>query len=330
MDTGHSLGTHTVFRECPHEQGWLALKILRFDNDKIGILKSDDRVVDVSDAVSHRELKGPQRAIEEVIENFDDFEKTFSDIVAQEEGLPLASIQLLAPIPRPGKCLGAFLNYLDLGRTVDTLPLEYFYMDPALLGPGGTIDLVELPEITEFQPEAELAFIIGKSAKNVSVEEAMDHVFGYAPFFDISVRGITRYTRFLTKGQASHGPCGPWITTKDEIPDPHNVNVKSWVNGELAQNYSTEHMAHKIPGQIAWLSRFVRLDPGDIIATGTYHEGRKPINDGDLLEIEIEGMGKAGFHAKGSSPTNEPSTKGLPPGPRPSPGPGDANKITRI
>ena len=113
------------------------MKILRFDGDRIGVLKGLDRVVDVSDAVSHHDLKGPQTAIEEVIENFDGFQKTFSEIIDREEGVSLASVKLLAPIPRPGKCLGAFLNYLDLGRTRDDLPLEFFYMDPGILGPGG-------------------------------------------------------------------------------------------------------------------------------------------------------------------------------------------------
>ncbi|MDP6559081.1 MAG: fumarylacetoacetate hydrolase family protein [Candidatus Binatia bacterium] len=305
------------------------MKILRFDNDKIGILREGGNVLDVSDVVSHRDQKGPQRVIEEVITNFEDCRGEIERIAGREEGIPLGSVRLLAPIPRPSKCLGAFLNYVDMGRTRDMLPLEFFYMDPALLGPGGTIELVEIPEITEFQPEAELAFVMGKTAKNVSVDEAMDHVFGYVPFFDISVRGITRYTRFLTKGQASHGPCGPWITTKDELSDPHNVNVKSWVNGEIAQNYNTEYMAHKIPAQVAWLSRFIQLEPGDVIATGTYHEGRKPIKDGDLLEIEIEGIGKTEFHAKGYSPTRE-APSSAPTGPRPSPGPADSNKITWV
>lgn len=306
------------------------MKILRFDDDKIGVLKNGDKVVDVSEVVNHRDLKGPQRVIEEVITSFEDYRGDIERIAGREEGVPLSDVRLLSPIPRPSKCLGAFLNYVDMpGRSLDTLPLEFFYMDPTLLGPGGTIELVEIPEITEFQPEAELAFVMGKAAKNVSSDEAMDYVFGYLPFFDISVRGIMRYTRFLTKGQASHGPCGPWITTKDEIPDPHKVNVKNWVNGELAQNYSTEYMAHKIPAQVAWLSRFVQLEPGDVVATGTYHEGRKPIKDGDFLEIEIEGMGKAGFHAKGFSPTREASSS-APTGPMPSPGPADLDKITRV
>ena len=109
--------------------------------------------------------------------------------------------------------------------------------------------------MTGFHPEAEIAFVIGKLGKNISVAEAMNYVFGYAPFFDISVRGLTRRTMFLPKGQDTHAALGPWITTKDEVPDAHNLTVRSWVAGEARQNYNTEYMAYKIPDQIAWLKK---------------------------------------------------------------------------
>ena len=305
------------------------MKILRFDDDRVGVLKEGSRVVDVSTAIEHRESKGPQRVMEEVIEEFDRCRGEFERIAARERGVPLESVRLLAPIPRPGKCLGAFLNYVDQpGRSPDALPLEFFYKDPSLLGPEGTIELPDIPGVTEYQTEAELAFVIGKAARNVRAEEGMDCIFGYVPFLDISVRGITRYTRFLTKGQATHGPCGPWITTKDEVPDPHRLRVRSWVNGETAQDFSTAYMAHKIPPQVAWLSRFVRLEPGDVIATGTYHAGRKGLRDGDAMEIEVEGLGRARFLARGPwSP--RPGAASLPQTPR-APGVADASTISRV
>jgi 2-keto-4-pentenoate hydratase/2-oxohepta-3-ene-1,7-dioic acid hydratase in catechol pathway len=305
------------------------VKILRFDDDKIGVLKNDSRVVDVSAAIENRESKGPQRVMEEVITSFGRYRSDFERVAAREEGVPVESVRLLAPIPRPGKCLGAFLNYMDQpGRSPDSLPLEFFYKDPSLLGPGGTIELADIPQVTEYQTEAELAFVIGKAGRHIRAEDGMDHVFGFVPFFDISVRGITRYTRFLTKGQVTHGPCGPWITTKDEVPDPHDRRVRSWVNGVPAQDFTTGYMAHKIPAQVAWLSRFVQLDPGDVIATGTYHEGRKGLRDGDVLEIEIEGMGKARFIARGQW-FPRPGAASLSQTPR-APGVADASTITHI
>lgn len=282
------------------------MKILRFNDDRIGVLKKEGQVADVSEAIAYRTEKGPQRVVEEIIEKFDNFRPEFERIAGRQNGVALNSVKLLAPIHRPSKCLAAFVNYVDRpDRSPETLPNEYFHKAPELLGPEGTVELLDLPPVVVFQPEAELAFIIGKRAKNVKEAEAMDYVFGYVPFFDISARGMTRRTQFVPKGQDTYGPCGPWITTKDEIPDPHNVVVKSWVNGQLRQNYNTKYMAHKIPDQIAWMTRFIQLQPGDVIATGTYHEGLGPINDGDVLEIEIEKMGKARFFVKGYGPRKD-------------------------
>jgi 2-keto-4-pentenoate hydratase/2-oxohepta-3-ene-1,7-dioic acid hydratase in catechol pathway len=234
-------------------------------------------------------------------------------------------VKLLAPLPRPGKCLAAFANYFDiLGQSLDKLPNEYFYKAPELVGPEGTVELPDIPPVSVYHAEAELAFVIGKRAKNVQESSAMDCVFGYVPFFDISARGLARRTQFVPKGQDTFGPCGPWITTKDEVPDPHNLTVKSWLSGESRQNYSTKFMAHKIPDQIVWLSRMVRLECGDLVSTGTYHEGLGPVNSGDLLEIEIEGLGKARFHVKGSSPRKEAAWT---PGPTPPKPGGGIDKV---
>ncbi|MBI4522470.1 MAG: fumarylacetoacetate hydrolase family protein [Deltaproteobacteria bacterium] len=282
------------------------MKILRFDDDRIGVLKNENFVIDVSEAVAYRTEKGPQKVIEEIIDSFEIYRSRFEQIAEKKNGVPLAGVKLLAPIPRPSKCLAAFVNYLDRpDRSVESLPNEYFYKAPELVAPEGTVELLDMPAVVVYQAEAELAFVIGKRAKNVKEADAMNYVFGYVPFFDISARGVSRRTQFVPKGQDTYGPCGPWITTKDEIPDPHNVVVRSWVNGKLRQNYNTKYMAHKIPDQIAWLTRFVQLQPGDVIATGTYHEGLGPINDGDLLEIDIEKMGKARFRVKGYGPRKD-------------------------
>lgn len=281
------------------------MQILRFNDDRIGVLKDGDRVVDVSEAIDYRVEKGPQRVIEQVIEEFETLRQRFEAITERDQGIPLDTVQLLVPIPRPSRCLAAFSNYIDRDRTVDDLPEDFFFKDPDLVGPEGQVELLDIPNVVVYQPEAELAYVIGKNVKNVSQEDAMEHIFGYVPFFDISARGTTRRTQLIHKGQDTYGPCGPWITTKDEVPDPHNLQVRSWVNGEVRQDYSTSNMAHKIPAQIAWLSRFSRLRPGDIVATGTYHVGLGPINDGDTLEIEIEGLGRARFHVRGHGPRKD-------------------------
>lgn len=282
------------------------MKILRFNDDRIGILKNENFVVDVSEAITSRKAKGAQQVMEDIIENFRRYRRKFEQILEREQGVPLTGVKLLAPIPRPSKCVAAFVNYLDRpDRTVNSLPPEFFYKAPELVGPEGTVELLDIPPVVVFHAEAELAFVIGKKVKNAPEDKAMDCVFGYVPFFDISARGMNRRTQFVPKGQDTYGPCGPWITTKDEIPDPHDLTVRSWVNGQLRQDYSTKHMAHKIPAQVAWLSRFVQLQPADVIATGTYHEGLAPINDGDVLEIEIERLGRTKFLIKGHGPRKE-------------------------
>ena len=295
------------------------MKILRFNDDRIGILKDHNRVVDVTDTVEAHKVKGPQRVIAEIISNFDTFRAEFERIATEDDGVPLADVTLLTPIPRPNHCLAAFANYLDRsGRTKDDLPNDFYYKDTNLLGPEGTIELVDIPPVLVYQTEAELAYVMGKTSKNVTEADAMDHVFGYMPFFDISARGMSRRTTFLSKGQATFGPCGPRITTKDEIEDPHDLVVRSWVNGEARQDYNTKHMARNIPEQIAWATRFAQLDPGDVVATGTYHVGLGPLNSGDVLEIEIQGLGRARYFAKGDSPRKDMDfTPGITQAPRP-------------
>lgn len=279
------------------------MKILRFNDDQIGVLKGEDRVVDISSLISYRAERGPQRVMEALIGDFDTYRSEIEKMVGAEEGIAVEGVELLAPVPRPSKCLGAFVNYLDTPeRTLESLPNEFFFKAPELVGPGGAVVLRNIEAVREFQPEAELAYVIGRHAKDVPEAEAMDYVFGYVPFFDISARGLKRRGLLIPKGQDTFGPCGPWITTRDEVPDPHVLRVQSWVNGQARQDYNTRDMAHDIPDQVSWLSRFLQLQPGDVIATGTFHKGLGPINPGDRLEIEIEQLGRAAFRIEGDSP----------------------------
>ena len=283
------------------------MKILRFDDDRIGVLKNGDRVVDVSGAIDYRVEKGPQRVIEEVIDGFDDaYRSRFEEIVGGADGVGLDQVKLLAPVPRPSKCLAAFVNYKDSPeRTKESLVIEYFYKSPDLVGPEGTIELLDIPPVTVWQPEAEIAFVVGKTAKHVEEADAYEHIFGYVPFVDVSARGLNRRTQFIPKGQDTYAVCGPWITTRDEVPDPHKLRVQSWVNESPRQDYSTEFMAYQIPEQVAWLTRFIRLVPGDVITTGTFHVGLGPLNDGDILDVEIERLGRARFYARGQGPRKD-------------------------
>jgi 2-keto-4-pentenoate hydratase/2-oxohepta-3-ene-1,7-dioic acid hydratase in catechol pathway len=279
------------------------MQILRFNGNRVGVLTGGDTVTDVSDLITHRDLRGPQGTMDELITRFGEYRPMIEEKIKYGYNKPLSEVRLEAPLPRPSRVLAAFVNYLDRpDRSIDSLPMEFFHKAPELVGPEGTIELPNIDAVIEFHAEAELAFVIGRHGKNVPAAEAMDYVFGYMPFFDISARGMTRRSQFLPKGQDTFAVCGPWITTADAVADPHDLQVKSWVSGEARQNYNTKHMAHKIAAQIAWVSRFIQLQPGDVIATGTYHEGLGPVNVGDTLEIEIGGLGRSRFHFKGDSP----------------------------
>ena len=153
-----------------------------------------------------------------------------------------------------------------------------------------------LPDVpaTIFEGEAELGLIIGKKASHVSEADAMNYIFGYLNFIDGSARGLPpeRNVFFQVKSRETFAPIGPFIVTADEVQDPQKLSVKLWVNGDLKQDFNTSDMAHKIPKAISWLSSIHTLEPGDLIATGTNHRGLSSFQDGDKVELEVEGLGR--------------------------------------
>jgi len=215
------------------------------------------------------------------------------DQIALVEGpiLPLSEVQLRAPVPRPGKLLMGQGNYHE---NVDgpKAPLGMFLKpSTAVLDPGGTVMLP--PDDGEiFHHEAELAIVIGKTARNVTQAEALSYVFGYTCILDMSLRSQTAGVSLVAKGFDTFAPLGPWITTADDIPDPQVLAVKSWESGQTRQDYNTSDMEHCVAAIIAWASSKVTLEPGDILACGTNHQGIGPIQDGETCEIEIEKIGR--------------------------------------
>ena len=291
------------------------MKLLCYNDGRLGVLK-DDRVVDVSEALPYWGIKRLQTHLEEVLADFETYRPKFEEMVARDPGVPLAAVNLLPPIPRPSKVLAAFVNYRDREGSAE-MPIEFFYKSPTgIVGPGGTVELPDNEEVGVYHFEAELAYVIGKRAKQVSEADAMEYVFGYTPFIDVSARpaaGVQRRTQFMGKGQDTFAPIGPYLVTRDEVPDPHNLRVRLWVNEALRQDYSTSDMAHPIPEQIAWLTRLVTLEPGDVIATGTHHRGLGPVNGGDTVDFEIERLGRMTLRVKGYGPPK--TTEWTPGGP---------------
>ena len=152
---------------------------------------------------------------------------------------------------------------------------------------------------TVFEGEAEIAVIIGKRASNVSAAEAMDYVFGYTNFIDGSARGLQKpgvNSFYQMKSRETYAPIGPFIVTKDEIADPQKLQIRLSVNGEIKQNFNTDDMAHSITRCIEWVSSTHTLEPGDILATGTNHRGLNAFQDGDVVELECEGLDVLRIH----------------------------------
>lgn len=217
--------------------------------------------------------------------------------------LALAEAQLLAPIERPGKYLAIGMNYAKHLEESDRLGVPrashqiWFNKQTTCL--SGPFDAIE-PGITEkLDYEAELGVVIGRRAKSVSEADAPGYVFGYLVANDVSARDYQFHAQTMTMGKSfdTHGPIGPWIVTADEIPDPHDLELRCFVNGEQRQSTNTGNMIANVWAQIAYLTSAFTLEPGDLIATGTPEGvgiGMMPpvfLQAGDVVRCEIDGIG---------------------------------------
>ena len=269
------------------------MKILFFDDFKLGVLKGAN-VVDVSRVVKDIPHTGPHNLISGLIEGFADYRSLLEKAVASGSGVSLNSVRIRPPLPRPVNIDCMAVNYMEDGTRKEPAPINAFHKSPnSIIGDGDTMVLPDVPAAI-FEGEAELALVIGKHADNVPAAQAMDYIFGYINFIDGSARGLppAGNTFYQMKSRSTFAPTGPFIVTADEIKDPYNLQVRLWNNGVLMQNYSTGDMAHKIPRCIEWVSSIHPLAPGDILALGTNHRGLNPFQDGDLIEIETEPLGR--------------------------------------
>lgn len=215
---------------------------------------------------------------------------------------PLAELDLLAPVPHPGKIICIGLNYRDhaaeTGKAVPTEPIMFAKFANSLVGDGA---VVEVPGIVEeLDWEAELAVVMGRpGGRDIPVERALDHVAGYACANDLSARALQRRGGQWTRGKAIDGflPMGPWLTTADEIPDPQALAIGCSIDGEVVQDGTTADMVFGVADLIAEISRTITLGPGDVICTGTpagVGIGLDPprfLRDGEVVVVEIEGLG---------------------------------------
>ncbi|MFI3123717.1 MAG: fumarylacetoacetate hydrolase family protein [Methylococcales bacterium] len=219
----------------------------------------------------------------------------------EKNRIPLADVNLLAPILRPRKFLGIGLNYADhideTGLEKPEYPMFFTKQSSCIIGNGEAIQISPVSEKVDY--EGELAFVIGKKCKNVSVENAHDVIAGFTIVNDVTVRDWQFRTPTWTIGKSfdTHGPMGPWIVTADEILNPHALNLKTWVDDELRQNSNTRYMMFNCYEMIAYLSQAMTLEVGDVVTTGTPSgvgvkmKPRGYLKAGQTVKIEIEGIG---------------------------------------
>lgn len=267
----------------------------------IGALVDDDTIADLTPAVLANGI-----APADLLRCYDletDF-VTPAKTAVESGNLPvfdLGDVDLVSPVPRPGKIICIGLNYrnhaIESGMEIPKSPIIFSKFQTSVVG---SEEPILLPAgSTQVDYEAELAVVIGRQAKDVKAEDAMNYVFGYTNFNDVSARDFQ-----FTDGQWQRGkscdtfaPMGPFIATKDEIADPHNLRIQFRLNGEIMQDSITAELIFRIPELIEFLSASITLEPGDVIATGTppgVGFARKPpvfMKDGDVAEVEIEGLG---------------------------------------
>lgn len=215
--------------------------------------------------------------------------------------IPLSDVALQAPVPKPGKYLGVSLNYADhiaeTGKERPEYPTFFNKQSTCVIGPGAAIHRPKVSDKLDY--EGELAFVIGRRCRHVPRQRAHEVIAGYTIANDVSVRDwqIRSHTWTLGKSFDTHGPLGPWLVTADEIGDPHNLDIKTWIDDELRQSSNTRHMIFDCYDLVAYLSTVMTLEPGDVVTTGTSSgvgvamRPRGFMMPGQTVRIAIENIG---------------------------------------
>ncbi len=227
------------------------------------------------------------------------------DMQRQIEGettqIALEQVELLAPIAKPEKFFGVSLNYDDhiaeTGRDKPEYPTFFNKQNSCVNNPEGAIHLPAISEKLDY--EGELAIVIGQRCRHVNYEQAKQVIAGYTIVNDVSVRDwqMRSHTWTLGKSFDTHGPMGPWIVTADELGDPHQLNIKTWINEDKRQDFSTSNMIFDCYYLVEYLSQVMTLEPGDVISTGTGSgvgvkmKPRGYMKVGETVKIEVEGIG---------------------------------------
>jgi len=274
-------------------------RLIRDGKETYGLIK-DDRVATKDDITYQTGIPIPLNIKDFLFEGwYDEVKFKISDATFKDK---LEKFTLLAPIPDPSKIICLTFNYPAHAKEQNLVsPKEpVIFIKPRTTLCGTDSDIICPDFIKQLDYEVELAVIIGKTCKNIDESSSKDYIFGYMVFNDVSARDIQMQDKQFTRGKSldTFAPCGPWITSMEEIPDVENLQLTTRINGQVRQNSSTKNMFIKIPSIVSKLSKIMTLEKGDIIATGT-PEGvalNNPdtpfLKDGDKIDMEIEKLGK--------------------------------------
>lgn len=276
------------------------MKICRFNSDRLGLVEGQ-QVIDVTGALDVIPAsRWPAPVGDALIANLDAVCAEASKLAATGERYALAEVVLKSPVANPNKVIGAPVNYyahqdeaiadkeVSFGRDIKTIDhYGLFLKNPVLVGASEGVDLHFTDRRNDH--EIELALVIGKTAKNVSYDDALDYVAGYSIGLDMTVRGTEE--RSLRKAIDSYSVLGPWLVTADEIVDPDKLDFSIHVGDEERQNSNTDKLIFDCKKLIEYGSSFYTLYPGDVIMTGT-PEGVGPVVPGDTMNCYCEGIGK--------------------------------------
>ena len=275
------------------------MKICRFNDDRLGVVQNDE-IIDVTGALEVIPVSGwPAPPGDALIANLDAICAKAADLVGSGDRHAVTDVTLKSPVANPTKVIGAPVNYyahqeesiqdegVSFGREIKTIDhYGLFLKSPVLVGAGEGVDLHFTDRRNDH--EVEVSMIIGKTAKNVSYDSALDYVAAYSIGLDMTVRGTEE--RSLRKAIDSYSVLGPWLVTADEIADPDKLDFSIHVGEEERQNSNTDKLIFDCKKLIEYGSSFYTLYPGDVIMTGT-PEGVGPVVPGDTMHCYCEGIG---------------------------------------
>ena len=276
------------------------MKICRFDNNRLGLV-ADDGVRDVTAALGKLPTASyPFPKHDALIAHLAELKPEIERLAKVAKPLPLEKVKLLSPLANPGKVIAAPVNYkkhleealadkgIHHGNLIQEIHKAGMFLKAtsAVVGPGEGVKLVHTDRRNDH--EVELALVIGSTAKNVKAAQAMEYIAGYCIGLDMTIRGPEE--RSLRKSPDSYCVLGPWLATRDEVPEPGQLSVKIAVNGAVKQDAHTSDLILSVAELIEWGSSFYTLHPGDVILTGT-PQGVGPVRPGDVMLATSERIG---------------------------------------